>query len=216
MSIIDLMHDPNLVCDYLTIVIEHTQSTCTINNKLSDSEWLNQHLALNCISKVEIEYLVAECLENYYSDSLMCLLLYKGPIKLELKLMPDIYDINPDLYSICQAYDAQDTYYDAITQGDIIHYAHPTVLDMQISQIPITYRDVYHCLLYGESHHLKALILRWNTLGNDYTANIARDFFKLEPESDISIVISYINEYLNFDDESKMINHNTLNDESLL
>ena len=66
---------------------------------------------------------------------------------------------------------------------------------MEKSYKYITYRDIHHCLLYGGANHLQALIVRWDISGDDYTTDVAREFFQLDPTTPLQIVKLTVNNF---------------------
>lgn len=112
---------------------------------------------------------------------------------LEIKLLPNNYPIDTELYEYLCQHNIRDSYYDASWIGEKFPYNYPDIVEQENSGKYVGYRDAYHCLLYGESKHLQSLIVRWDLFGEDCTTDAARDFFSLPKECPIEVVKEHIN-----------------------
>lgn len=158
------------------------------------------------ISEDDIGSMIARCIEvniskesclskfNYSAKSLEHLLNFKGELPIEIKLLPKKYEINQELYQIAKIQKVQDSYYDAVLEGNKYTYQHLDVVAKEKLGQYTGFRDAYHCLLYGDKSHLQALIVRWDLWGDDCTADAAREFYNLDKDCPIQPLIGRINE----------------------
>jgi hypothetical protein len=160
------------------------------------------------ISEDDIGCMIARCIEHsdedtYAEESLKHLLNFKGDLSIEIKLLPGKYHIDDKLYQLVKSHNVQDSYYDAIINTKFYTYSHPDVVAKERTGQYTGYRDAYHCLLYGEKEHLQALIVRWDLWGPDRTADAVREYFNLDDDVPIEILISRINKRCNAIGKSK-------------
>jgi hypothetical protein len=138
--------------------------------------------------------MIAQCIELELSESLKLLLNFKGHAPLEIKLLAKKYIISEELYALAKEYNVSDSYYDAVTEARPWIYTHLDVVErMKLERQYTGFRDAYHCLLYGTSEHLQALIVRWDIWGEDCSTDAAREFFNLDSSTPISVMVDLIN-----------------------
>lgn len=155
------------------------------------------------IADEDLAAMVSRCIEHqptdtYGAESLNHLLQFKeatGLLALEIKLLPGKYQIDNELYTLANSHNIHDSYYDATMECQPFVYTHPDVVIKEQSGKYTGFRDAYHCLLYGDSPHLQALIVRWDLWGDDCTADAARAFFKLADDCPIQAVQANVNKF---------------------
>jgi hypothetical protein len=142
--------------------------------------------------------MICRCIEHQPGDtilkiSLKHLLDFKGPRTLEIKLLPRKYRIDSEFYEMAQWENVHDSYYEATYQCEPFVYAHMDVVKKEQLHKYTGFRDAYHCLLYGGSEHLQALIVRWDLWGDDCTTDAAREFLEMVPETSLMAVKARVN-----------------------
>lgn len=145
----------------------------------------------------DLACMFARCIEHHSGDtfaheSIKHLLDFKGDREIEMKLLPGKYPIDSELYDMIRKEKVRDSYYDATQQCQYFVYAHKDIVTQEKERYT-GFRDSYHSLLYGETEHLQALIVRWDLWGDDCTADAAREFFGLSPECPIEAVKANVN-----------------------
>lgn len=147
------------------------------------------------ISEDDIGCMIARCIEGgnyrYSKESMAHLLIFKGEIPIEIKLLPHL--VNADLYAIAKTKQVQDMYYDATMTSESYQYKHLDVVAKAKTGHFTGFRDAYHALIYGAKTHMQALIVHWDLWDEDETADAARKYFGLEPKCPIEMVIDKIN-----------------------
>lgn len=146
------------------------------------------------ITEEDLISMFCVCIEHNPDDkfmraSLECLIKYVTH-PLEIKLLPGKYTIDNELYSFIKEHGVQDSYYDAVMNAASIKYNHPDIITLDKNE-PYSYtrfRDAYHALIYGDSLHLQALIVKWDIGGDDSTTDAARDYFHLGLDCPIDTV----------------------------
>ena len=163
--------------------------------------FLDVHSKNDCsIDDENIACMIARCIEsddesfslNERKESMKHIFVYKDTKIISLKLLRDKYVFNDELYKYAFDNYVWDLHYENYLQGGVIPYFYNTTVEKETEGKYSGYRDSYHCLLYGESKHLHALIWRWKEWGDDCTADAARDFFGLAKECPLEIVMGRV------------------------
>lgn len=143
----------------------------------------------------------ARCIEHRpeedLSSSMAHLLSFSDGRHIEIKLLPGKYTIDKELYEVAKKCNVGDSYYDATEDNEPFVYTHLDIVAKEKSGHYTGFRDAYHCLLYGDCDKLQALIVRWDIWGEDCTTDAAREFFSLDADCPIDIVIECVNAHSN-------------------
>jgi hypothetical protein len=117
---------------------------------------------------------------------------------LTIKLLPNKYRINHELYDYVISRGINDPHYNSCLNCQMISYCGENILHK--NKI-FTYRDAYHRLLYGNSKDLLVITVRWDLWGPDIGLIAACDFFNLPPTTSIDVIMKYINNESKFRDK---------------
>lgn len=157
---------------------------CEPKNKNSkiDLPFINEPCRIDRVSAYKsIEYLIEYIVK------------YKEGIKIEIKLLPVKYNIDSELYNILKLNGISDSYYDATINLQYYKYNYPDIVSQKKKDSYTGFRDSYHILIYGNEIHLQSLIVYWDIWGDDDTADAVRDYFNLDSDSPIELLVNYIN-----------------------
>jgi hypothetical protein len=119
----------------------------------------------------------ARSIEHGFRRSLKHLLAYNKLKPRHIKLMRGKYPIDANLYNMAWRRNVRDIYYDTSRPSK---YHYETIVEKDHSGVYTGFRDVWHCLLYGDPRALTALIYWWEHYGSDCTADSAREFFRID------------------------------------
>lgn len=120
------------------------------------------------VNGIDLSAMIARCIEHSDIDikCLHYLIDYLRGKTLELKILPGKYNIDAERYAIAKHHGIQDSFYDDLdTKENKGFYT--------------SYRDAYHCLLYGNKRYLEVLVNRWKCM-QDCTYGAALDFFAVK------------------------------------
>lgn len=152
------------------------------------------------ISIYDLESMFCRCIESFESfapDSIQYLIELKGEMELEIKLLPEVYHINKELYECALAHGVRDSHYNNISNLGIPgEYLHPDIVFQYQNKPHTGFRDAYHILMYGNAKHLQSLIVNWDIWGvseKDETITAARKFFRLDSNCPLSLIKEKIN-----------------------
>ena len=153
---------------------------------------LDNYLTLSCLSVDDLAEMLSRCIEN---DTDWAFLSFNILIEeLEDLSINDISELrlldvrNTDLYKLANSYNLHDSYYESKLAGEEYIYKYESPLAMWRRGKIVTYREMYHMLLYGTDTHRQEIHIYLNFYPSFDALSALRNFYKLPENASIQML----------------------------
>ena len=125
---------------------------------------LKRYLAIcTSLKKDDLSAMLGRCVEQSLLESAQLLIGFTQQkndyLQVELMLLPGRYNINKEIYNICQKEGYNDPHYDAMLKYKQISYDVKTIIQIDSDGNYVGYRHAYHLLLYGGKRKIE--LIQW-------------------------------------------------------
>jgi hypothetical protein len=184
----DLLESEKTLGDAMKLYVEHNL-TVNLNTyaRILVTSPENLQIYLDRVERLytdDFQAMMSRCIEKSHSESLDLLLKFASSGRLvdwrteqqvstvRLKLLPEKYSINTELYQRAKNAGFSDPW----VEGSTDPYPGSESAEKAAHQRYTGYRDAYHCFLYGSKSQWQIFLDLWDTGEWDCTMSAAEDF----------------------------------------